>query len=351
MWVLSCAFLVGCGGGAGDGGFKREYRMQVTVGPTTCWGMGAAKFAELARQKTGGRINVKPYYGSQLLKGAQLNSAQMVSLGSIDLALESTINAAPVVPALNVFSLPFLVGSYDELDRLEQGKTGKALFEKMQAKGLMPLAWGENGFRQLTNSRQVVRRPEDMKGLRVRVVGSPIFVETFRALGADPINMNWGDAVTGFQQGTVDGQENPMGILLPVQIWQYHKHVTRWNYLADPLVLYWNKKEWDAFPADIQQALRGAAEEATRYQKALARAGLDGQTSRGILENEYGVTPEIAAPLVHLADRGMTVTELTPAERKAFAARTRAVFDRWAEKIGSEVMALCREDLGRDASP
>ena len=84
--------------------------------------------------------------------------------------------------------------------------------------------------------------------------------------------MNWGDAVTGFQQGTVDGQENPMGILLPVQIWQYHKHVTRWNYLADPLILYWNKKEWDRFPADIQEALAEAAAEATRYQKALARA-------------------------------------------------------------------------------
>jgi len=311
--------------------------------------MGAARFAELARAKTAGRINVKPYYGSQLLKGAQLNSAQMVSVGSIDLALDSTINAAPVVPELNLFSLPFLIGTYAELDRLEQGKTGLALFEKMKAKGLMPLAWGENGFRQLTNSKRAVRRPEDVRNLRMRVVGSPIFIDIFRALGADPINMNWGDAVTGFQQGTVDGQENPMGILVPVRIWQYHEHVTRWNYLADPLILYWNKREWDAFPADIRQALTEAAVEAARYQKALARAGLDGNVSLEILKNEYGVTPELAAPLAHLESEGMTVTQLTPGERQAFATRTRPVLDKWAAKIGKEIMALCREDLA--ASP
>lgn len=345
--VLMCVLLAGCHGGAGDG-IKREYRMQVTVGPTTCWGMGAAKFAELARAKTGGRINVKPYYGSQLLKGAQLNAAQMVSLGSIDLALDSTINTAPIVPELNLFSLPFLISTYAELDRLETGKTGEALFESMKAKGLMPLAWGENGFRQLTNSRRAVRTPDDMRGLRTRVVGSPIFVETFRALGADPINMNWGDAVTGFQQGTVDGQENPVGILMPVQIWQYHKHMTCWNYMADPLILYWNKKDWDAFPADIQQALADSANEASRYQKALARAGLDGDISLKILRDLYQEAPAFPDPLSHMRSNGMMIAVPTAEERRVFAARTKPVFEKWAAKVGTAVMALCGEDLARE---
>ncbi len=230
--VLAVAWLGGCGGEKSP--FRTEYRMQVTVGPTTYWGMGATKFAELVREKTGGRINVKPYFGSQLLKGAQLNSSQMVASGAIDCAFESTINTAPVIPAMNVFTLPFFIMTYENLDRIEQGETGKALFARMREKGMMPLAWGENGFRQLTNSRRPVRSPADLAGLKVRVVGSPIFIDIFRQLGADPVNMNWGDAVTAFQQRVVDGQENPCGILLAVRIHQYHRYITYWNYVIDP---------------------------------------------------------------------------------------------------------------------
>ena len=124
---------------------------------------------------------------------------------------------------------------------------------------MQPLAWAENGFRQVTNSKRPIASPADLKGLRIRVVGNPLFMDTFRQLGADPVNMNWGDAQTAFQQGVVDGQENPVGVLIPVQIWQYNKYVTMWNYLVDPLVFYWNKKQWQAFPPDIQKAMKEAA--------------------------------------------------------------------------------------------
>src|SRR6056297_1872771 len=259
MIVVVLIMLVGTGGGCfrqSEPGFKNEYKMQVTVGSTTYWGRGAARFAELAGKKTGGRIKIKPYYGSQLLKGAQLNSAQMVASGTIDCAFESTINTAPVLPSMNIFSLPFFINTFERLDRIEQGKTGQLLFEKMRKKGLEPLAWGENGFRQLTNSKRMVTTPGDLNGLRVRVVGSPIFIDIFRQLGADPVNMNWGDAVSAFQQKIVDGQENPPGILLAVRIHQYHQYATFWNYAVDPLILYWNKKQWGKFPKDIKTALR-----------------------------------------------------------------------------------------------
>ena len=129
---------------------------------------------------------------------------------------------------------------------------------------------------------------------------SPIFIETFRMLGADPINMNWGDAVTAFQQGTVDGQENPVGILVPVQIDQYHKYATFWNYLVDPVVIYWNKKEWDAFPDDIKKIIKESAEISARFEKALCRAGLDGDTSLNILKNEFNFEMEVPEPLTFL---------------------------------------------------
>lgn len=327
--------------------FKKEYKLQVTVGPNFYWGQGAAKFAELVREKTGGQINIKPYYGSSLLQGAQLKSAQLVAKGVIDCAFESTINISSVIPECNVFSLPFFVNTYDNLDKLEQGATGKAIFDAMKKKRLMPLAWGENGFRQITNNNVAIRRPQDLAGMKVRVVGSPIFIDIYRQMGADPVNMNWGDAISAFQQGVVDGQENPAGVLLPVQIWQYHRQVTFWNYMADPLIFYWNQQEWDKFPEDIQKAITEAASEAGRYEKALCRAGLDGQTSIDILKKEFNHVMDPPDPIAFLQQNNMTVTILTDKERAAFADATRPVFEKWVPKIGKDLVDEAIKDMGK----
>ncbi len=326
--------------------FKKEYKMQVNVGPNFYWGMGATKFAELAAQKTGGRINVKPYWGSQLLKGAQLKSAQMVANGVIECAMESTINISPVIEACNIFSLPFFINTFENVDRLERGETGKAIFAAMQSKGLEPLAWSENGFRQITNSKREIKMPDDLKGLKFRVVGSPIFIDIFRQLGADPVNMNWGDATSAFQQGVVDGQENPLpNVCIPVQIWQYHKYITRWNYLIDPLIIYWSKKEFDAFPTDIQKAIREAAIEAGRFSTALARAGIDDGTALKILKDEFDYTMEIPDPVAYVESKGMVVTNLTEAQRKAFVEATKSLYDTWTPKIGEDIYKKAKADM------
>ncbi len=327
--------------------YKKEYKMTVNVGPNFYWGMGATKFAELVKEKTDGQINIKPYFGSALLKGAQLKSPQMVAGGIIDCAYESTINAAPVIPEMNIFSLPFFINTFDNLDKLEEGETGKAIFAAMDRKGLVGLAWAENGFRQITNSVREIKGPEDMKGMRVRVVGSPIFIDIFRQLGADPVNMNWGDAQTAFQQGVVDGQENPVGVLIPVQIWQYHKYATMWNYLVDPVIVYWGKREWNKFPPDIQKAIREAAQESARYEKALCRAGLEDGKALRILKEEFNHTMEVPDPLQHMRDKGMTVTFLSGEARKAFEEATRPVYDEWIPKIGKDLYETAKADMGR----
>jgi tripartite ATP-independent transporter DctP family solute receptor len=328
--------------------FKKEYKMQVNVGPQFYWGMGATKFAELVNQKTDGRINIKPYWGSQLLKGAQLKSAQMIANGVIECAMESTINISPVIVEANIFSLPFFINSYENVDKLTGGETGKAIFAAMEAKGLKPLAWGENGFRQITNSKHEIKMPDDLKGLKFRVVGSPIFIDIFRQLGADPVNMNWGDATTAFQQGVVDGQENPLpNVCIPVQIWQYHKHITRWNYLVDPLIIYWSKKEFDAFPADVQEAIQEAAVEAGRYEIALARAGVDNGESLTILKEEFNHTMEIPDPVAFVQEKGMIVTNLTDEQRQAFVEATKPLYDKWVEKIGQDLVEKAKADMAK----
>ena len=325
--------------------FKKEYKLQVNVGPSFYWGIGATKFADLVREKTKGQINIKPYFGSALLKGAQLKSAQMVSKGVIDCAYESTINISPVIPEANIFHLPFFINTFENLDKMKAGRSGKAVFAAMEKVGLKPLAWAENGFRQVTNSRRPIQKPEDLKGLRIRVVGNPLFVDTFRQLGADPVNMNWGDAQTAFQQGVVDGQENPVGVLIPVQIWQYHKHVTLWNYLVDPLVIYWNQRQWNAFPPAIQAAILEAAMESGRFEIALCRAGLDDGQSIRVLKEEFGYTMEVPDPVRFMESKGMTVSRLTADQVKAFAAATTPVMEKWSRQIGADLVRMAREDM------
>ena len=329
------------------GPLKAEYKMTVNVGPNYYWGMGAIRFADLVREKTDGRINITPYFGSALLKGAQLKSPQMVARGVIDCAYESTINSSPVIPEMNIFSLPFFINTFENLDRLESGETGKAIFSAMDRKGLVGLAWAENGFRQITNGKRTIRRPEDLVGLRIRVVGSPIFVDTFRRLGADPVNMNWGDAQTAFQQGVVDGQENPMGILLPAQIWQYHRHATLWNYVVDPVVVYWGKAQWQAFPADIQRAIREAAEESARFEKALCRAGLDNGASVDMLETEFAHAMEIPDPIAHMEGKGITVASLSEESRAAFRKIVQPVYDEWIPRIGEDLYEEALKDMAK----
>ena len=345
--VALTAMVMMMAGAANAAKFKKEYKMQVTVGPTTYWGMGATKFAELVKEKTSGQINVKPYYSSSLLKGAQLKSSQMVSKGVIDCAIDSTINISPVIPEANVFHLPFFLNDFESMDKVKFGEAGKAVFKAMEKKRLQPLAWAENGFRQLTNSKVLVKKPEDMKGLRIRVVGNPLFMDTFRQLGADPVNMNWGDAVASFQQGVVDGQENPVGILIPVQIYQYHKYISMWNYLADPLIIYWNQREWKRFPKEIQDQIMEAAKEAGRYETALCRAGLDGEKSLNILKNEFNHTMKTPDPVGFMEANGAEVHFLTPEELKAFEAATSPVYDKWIKKIGPEVYEKAKADMGR----
>jgi tripartite ATP-independent transporter DctP family solute receptor len=326
---------------------KAEYNLSLVVGPTFWWGEGAQKFADMVKKDTDGKVNIKVYPGGQLFKGKQTNEFQLMSQGVIDFALGSTINWSPTIPECNIFSLPFFINNYKNLDALENGETGKAVFSAMDKKGVIGLAWAENGFREVTNSKHEIKEPADLKGLKLRVVGSPIFIDIFKQLGADPVSMSWGDAVTAFQQGVVDGQENPMGVLIPVKIWQYHKYVTLWNYVVDPVIVGVNKQVWDSFPANIQEAIKKDAIEAARWEKDMCRIGLDDGSALQDLKDHFGETPEITDYIKYLEDQGMKVTQLTDQERQDFIDATKPIYDKWIPKIGEDLYNKAKKDMGQ----
>jgi len=310
--------------------YKAEYKLSVVVGPTGPWGEGAARFAEQVRKDSGGRINIKPYFSGQLFAGKQTNEFLLLRQGVADFALASTINWSSTIRELNLFSLPFFFPDYDALDAVEQGAAGKRIVQVLEEKGAVALAWGENGFRELTNSKRAVRTPDDLAGLKVRVVGSPIFIDTFKAMGANPISMNWGEALTAFQQGTVDGQENPVvSVLIPSKIWQVHKHLTVWRYAIDPLILAACKSTWNRFSQEDQALIAKAALESCRWEKEAARKGLKGGS----------------AALDELRRNGMEVTVLTPEQVNAFRDRTRSVHEKWVKEVGPELVELARKSV------
>ncbi len=310
--------------------YKPEYKMSIVVGPTGPWGEGAARFAEAVRKATDGRINIKPYYSGQLFAGKQTNEFLLMKQGVIDFALGSTINWSTTIKELNLFSLPFFFPDYKSLDAVEHGETGRRLQKIIEDKGVIVLGWGENGYRDLTNSKRAVKRPEDLEGLKIRVVGSPIFIDTFKAMGANPVSMNWGEALSAFQQGTVDGQENPVvSVIIPNKLWQVHKYMTVWSYAIDPLILGISKEVWEGLPQKDREAIKKAAEETVKWQKKGAREGLEG--TMPVLDS--------------LRKNGMEVTVLSPEQVKAFTNKTRPVFEKWEKEIGPDLVKMAEKEI------
>ena len=151
--------------------YKAEYRMSLVLGPAFPWGKGGEIWANKVKEKTQGRINIKLYPGVSLLQGDQTREFSALRQGVIDMAIGSTINWSPQVKPLNLFSMPFLMPDYAAIDALTQGEVGKQIFDTLDKSGVVPLAWGENGYRELSNSKHAVKTPADLKGLKIRVVG------------------------------------------------------------------------------------------------------------------------------------------------------------------------------------
>jgi len=300
---------------------KAEYKISTVVGSPFPWGLAAQRWADIVKEKSGGKINMKVYPGSSLVGGDQTKEFTAMRQGVIDMAVGSTINWSPQVQELNLFSMPFLMPDYKAIDALTQGEVGKKLFEIIAAKDVVPLAWGENGFRELTNSKRAIKTPEDLKGLKIRVVGSPLFNDTFTALGANPTQMSWADAQPALSTGAVDGQENPLTIFTVAKLHTVgQKHVTFWHYVADPLIFAVSKDAWATLSADDQKIVREAAVQAAKYNLELARKG---------------VTPEDQSVLKEIGGLGVDIVSLSPEQLAVFRTATKPVYDKWKARIGA----------------
>lgn len=305
--------------------YKDEYTVSTVLPSAFPWGQAADKWVELVKERSEGRINMKIYSNSQLVSGDQTKEFSAMRSGLIDMAVGSTINWSPQVPELNLFSLPFLMPDYAAIDAITQGEAGEEIFAAIKKRGVTPLAWGENGFRELSNSKLMIDEPSDLDGLKIRVVGSPLFQDTFTVLGANPTQMSWADAKPALTTGAVDGQENPLSVFDVARIDQVgQKYLTRWHYMADPLVFAISNQVWDQFSADDQALLKQAAIDAGQWEIEKSRS-------------------EVDSILAAIKERGVEVTELTPEQREAFKQATQSVYEKWNSRIGEDLVKQAQD--------
>lgn len=298
----------------------REYSVSTVLSDAFPWGQAAEKWAELVKERSDGRITLKIYPNSQLVSGDQTREFSAMRSGLIDMAVGSTINWSPQVPEVNLFSLPFLMPDNAAVDAITQGPAGKMVFDAIEKRGVIPLAWGENGFREISNSRHAISAPEDLKGLKIRVVGSPLFLDTFNALGANPTQMSWTDALPALTTGAVDGQENPLAVYDVARADRANqKYLTLWHYMNDPLIFGVSQRVWSTLSPEDQTLLKEAAVDAGKWEI---------EKSRADLENT----------LTSIRERGVEITELTPEQHQAFVDATQSVYEKWTPRIGKDLV-------------
>ena len=225
------------------------------------------KFSELLKAKTNGALDIKIFADGSL--GAFQAAISGVRGGTIDMAVSGSANFSGLVPLLGVFDIPFMFKDSAHAYRVLDGKIGQDMLDRLGEFGMKGLAFWDNGWRELTNSKHPVKTPADVKGLKVRTTGSPAHIEAFKLLGANPVPMPLAELYTALEMKTVDAQEHPLGVLWSAKLYEVQKHLSITNHAYSALILVMNKAKFDALPPAQQKALVESAREAGQLQRKL----------------------------------------------------------------------------------
>ena len=279
--------------------------------PENPYAKGAEKFAQLVKEKTGGKVEVQVFPSSQL--GNQRDLVEGTQFGTIDFTMTSTAVLGNFLPQVAVFDLPFIFRdvqhAYKALDTV-----GMEIAQKLQ--GMKLLAYYENGVRHMTNSKRPIRKPEDMKGLKIRVMEQPIYIEMIKALGGNPTPMAFGELFTALQQGVVDGQENPAAHIYTARFFEVQKYIslTAHTYSAEPMLV--SLAAWNKLPKDLQEKVQTAANESRDWQRDLCRQLEEGYWTKIQESGKSEINRDV--------------------DKQAFADATRGVWAMFEKKVGKE---------------
>ncbi|KGE00905.1 TRAP transporter substrate-binding protein [Rhizobium sp. YS-1r] len=285
---------------------------------------GMEKFAEIVKEKSGGKIEVKLFPGGVL--GGDVQTVSALQGGVVEMLVLNAGILASNVKDFGAVDLPFLFNSGEEADKVMDGPFGKSLIDKLPPTGLVGLAYWELGFRNLTNNRHAVAKLEDIKGLKIRTLQSPIPIELFNSLGANAVPLPYTELYTALETGTVDGQENPFANILNAKFYEVQKYLTVTRHQYNPQIVLVSKKFWDGLNDEEKAVLQSAAVEARDFQRKVSR------------EADAKALDEIKAT-------GMQVTELSPEETQKLRDAVKPLIDKFSADIGADSVSLLFKEL------
>jgi tripartite ATP-independent transporter DctP family solute receptor len=283
-------------------------------------GAGATIFADEIAKRTQGRYRIDQHPNSAL--GGELEMLKAVQLGTVDLAF---ITGAPLpnfMPDIGVFNIPFLFRDVAHAHAVLDGPIGQSYLAKFREKGLVALAWGENGMRHITNSKHEIRSPEDLKGLKLRLPQSDVMLAGFKALGADVKPLAFPQLYGALQSGQFDGQENPIATIQSSKFNQVQKYLTLTGHVYDPAILFMSIDVFDELSVDDSRSFKAAAKLAGDASRQFAAAA----EAKGVTE---------------LAQAGMQV--IKDVDRSTFAAEMAPATPDFDRRFGSGLISKIRE--------
>lgn len=275
---------------------------------------GLEKFAKTVSEKTNGQVEIKIFPNMQL--GQERDMVEGLQLGTVDMTMVSTGPLGGFVPAIGVVDLPFLFNSNEHAYKVLDGEVGQGILKQFESKGMVGLSFFENGWRHISTSKKKVITPADLKGMKIRTMENKVHIASFKALGAAPTPMVWGEVYTSLQQGVIDGQENPSVILATNALWEVQKYYALTGHFYTPQVFLMSKKTLDKLPAETQKIIKDAALEAAKYQRDLS-------------QKQDNTNIEL------LKSKGMEVYNV---DRKAFQDATKSVYSEFESTFGKDLI-------------
>jgi TRAP-type transport system periplasmic protein len=329
MMVIAILCLAACGSGGKEASTGTKSTSGETSGSTKAKVLkvgsvnndkhtlfaGYTKFKEIVEEKTKGSVKVEIYPNGLL--GNDRTMIEGLQLGTIESVGVSTSMLANWAPSMLAFDLPFTIQDEATADKVLDGSFGKKAAEQLEKENILLYGYMENGFRHLTNSKHEVKSVDDVKGLKIRTMQTPLNLATWEALGTNPTPLAYTELFTAMEQKVIDGQENPYGNMALDKFYEVQKYLTKTSHVYNPMGFVFSKKFMDTLGPEEQKVIEDAAQEASTFQRELNRKKSD----------EF---------LQTLVDNGMVVTELSKEAAKEFEESVQSVHKDFEEKIGKD---------------
>ena len=335
LFLTVTVFLSGCGEKtAGLEKNKSDYKevRLVMVANGTDIGievLTAKHFAKLVEEASGGNVHIEIYPNDEMTGGNTNEAVRSLTEGAIDLGTYVSGTMSMLDPRLEVATIPWSFSSYREARKVIDSTGGDYYAKILSEYGLIYLGSTHNGMRQLSNNRNPVRTPEDLKDMRIRVLGGEVYRLFFSALGAEPVPLGWSELNIAIRQGVIEGQENGFFLMHSGHLNEIQKYMTAWNYLYENYLFVVNRKTFDQLEPKTQTLLREKMREACEW-------------SRDYLEEEEAKIRK------EFAEEGLEIIDLTPEELQLFKERVQPLREKLKAKYGEEACRAFRIDMDKD---